>query len=58
MNVRDRLPRRLSYLQQERARLEEEVRQLRAAVRIWTDVCEQIAQNARCGGSFVNARVD
>ena len=35
------ISRRVSQLIQERAQLEEEVRQLRAAVQIWAEVAEQ-----------------
>jgi len=37
----DPLARRVGDLKRERAELEEEVLQLRAAVQIWTEVCRQ-----------------
>jgi methylmalonyl-CoA mutase N-terminal domain/subunit len=37
----DRTLRRIGKLKRERAELEEEVLQLRAAVKIWTAVCDQ-----------------
>jgi hypothetical protein len=44
------LARRISELVRERALLEEEVLQLRAAVQIWTAVAEQAALPAASGG--------
>jgi hypothetical protein len=40
-SLHDPLPRRIGDLKRERAELEEEVLQLRAAVQIWTAVCRQ-----------------
>jgi hypothetical protein len=42
--------RRIVQLMRERAELEEEVRQLRAAVQIWTSVAEQTAIPNSAGG--------
>ncbi|HEY1338569.1 MAG TPA: hypothetical protein VGF59_13725 [Bryobacteraceae bacterium] len=53
-DLRDRLPRRISELKRERARLEEEILQLRAAVKIWTEVCEQIAHTAKANEQLTN----
>jgi methylmalonyl-CoA mutase N-terminal domain/subunit len=40
------LSRRIGDLKRERAELEEEVLQLRAAVQIWTEVCRQTRSHA------------
>ena len=42
----DPLSRRIGALKRERAKLEEEVLQLRAAVQIWTAVCRQTMASA------------
>jgi hypothetical protein len=49
------MTRRVSELMQERAQLEGEIRQLRAAVHIWTAVAEQTSlssgRNPECAGT-------
>jgi hypothetical protein len=46
------LAERIGALKQERAQLEEEVLQLRAAVQIWTAICRQTMTSAMQSESF------
>jgi len=49
----DPLSRRIGALKRERAELEEEVMQLKAAVEIWTAVCRHRMAEAAGSGSFI-----
>jgi hypothetical protein len=48
----DRTSRRIGKLKRQRAELEEEVLQLRAAVKIWTAVCHNAMSRAEGSESF------
>jgi methylmalonyl-CoA mutase N-terminal domain/subunit len=48
----DPLSRRIVDLKRERAELEEEILQLRAAVQIWSEVCRQTISTAEGGGTL------
>jgi hypothetical protein len=50
------LPRRIGDLKRERAELEEEIRQLRAAAQIWTEVYRQAVSTA-AGSKALNAEM-
>jgi hypothetical protein len=52
----DPLPRRIGDLTQERAKLEEEILQLRAALQIWTEVCLRSTSTA-AGSQALNAEM-
>ena len=39
-------------LKRERAKLEEEIRQLKAAVNVWTEICRRTMQTAADSGAF------
>jgi hypothetical protein len=48
----DPIARRIRDLRRERAELEEEVLQLRAAVRVWTEVCRQTMSTVETSEAF------
>ena len=48
----DPIARRIRDLRRERAELEEEVLQLRAAVRVWTEVCRQTMSTVEASEAF------
>jgi len=55
--ARDPLSRRISDLKRARAELEEEILQLKAALRIWAEIHHRRATSATAGSEALNAEM-